>query len=143
MADRATKLAPYVERLVENGYAQERLSDAASSLQAAYERASKRRVKASRDEKLRRQVRDAAQALSEATNALRTGRKKPKKRWGRRLLVVLGLGALAGAAALAVSEDLRKSLLGSGEPGAGEEPGSVNATESPAGAAASSPAEGG
>jgi hypothetical protein len=110
--DAATRVGPYLQRLIDNRYAQDNLRQAAASIQAAYERASKRRVKVSRDEKLRRQVRDATRSVSEAAAALRANRKKPKRRWGRRLLVLLGLGALGAAAALAASEDLRRKVSG-------------------------------
>jgi hypothetical protein len=110
--DAATRVGPYLQRLIDNDYAQDNLRQAAASIQAAYERASKRRVKVSRDEKLRRQVRDATRSVSEAAAALRANRKKPKRRWGRRLLVLLGLGALGAAAALAASEDLRRKVSG-------------------------------
>ena len=93
----------YAQQLIDNGYAQDNLREAAESIRAAYQRAQKRRVKPSRDEKLRRQVRDAAQSLGEAASALRSGRKRPKKRWGRRIAIVLGVGALAAAAAMAAS----------------------------------------
>jgi thiamine pyrophosphate-dependent acetolactate synthase large subunit-like protein len=116
--DTAARIRPYVERLVENDYVQENIRDAAANLRAAYARASKRRVKPARDEKLRRQVRQAAVSLNEATQALRSGRRKPKRRPARRLLIVLGVGALGAAAALAASEDLRRKLFG-GESKAG------------------------
>jgi hypothetical protein len=82
-----------------------------ASLRAAYRRASKRRVEPTRDEKLRRQVREAARSLTEAASALKTGRQKPKRRRGRRLIVVLALG-VGGAAALLAAR--RKLLGGSG-----------------------------
>ena len=110
--DVMARMGPYLERLVENGQAQGNLRDAAASLRAAYERASKRRVKASRDEKIRRQLRNAAQSLSEASKALTADRTRSKGRRARRLLIVLGIVALGAAAALAASEDLRNKLLG-------------------------------
>jgi hypothetical protein len=114
--DVMARMGPYLERLVENGYAQDNLRDATANLRAAYERASKRRVKAARDEKIRRQLRNAAQLLGEATKALTADRTRSKGRRGRRLLIVLGIVALGAAAALAASEDLRNKLLGE-EPG--------------------------
>jgi hypothetical protein len=105
-------MGPYLERLVENGQAQGNLRDAAASLRAAYERASKRRVKAARDEKIRRQLRNAGQSLSEATRALTAERKRSKGHRAKRLLIVLGVVALGAVAALAASEDLRNKLLG-------------------------------
>jgi hypothetical protein len=59
-----------------------------------------------------RQIREAALSLTEAAKALKSGRQKPKKRRGRRLLILLGLGAAGVVAALAASEDLRNKVLG-------------------------------
>jgi hypothetical protein len=108
------KAALYAERLIENAYVQENLANAAKSLRAAYDRASKRRVKPASDEKLYQQVRQAALSIGEAARALKAGRTKPKRRRGRRLLVVLGLGVAGAGAALAVSEELRSKLLSGG-----------------------------
>jgi len=108
----ASDVGRYAQRLLENEYAQEQLGQAVESLRAAYRRASKRRVEPARDEKLRRQVRQAVQSLGEAGQALQSGRRRPKRRLGRRLLVVVGLGAVGAAAAVALSDELRERLLG-------------------------------
>jgi hypothetical protein len=128
----ASRAGVYLERLLDNNYAQEQLGEAVEKLRAAYARASKRRVQPARDEKLRRQVRDATLSLSEAAKALKTGRKKPERRKGRRALMVVGIGAVGAAAALAASEDLRKKLF------AGESP----ADQAGDGDHAAAPAEG-
>jgi hypothetical protein len=107
----ASEAGQYLEQLLDNSYVQERLGEAAENLGAAYRRASKRRVEPTRDKKLHRQVRNAALSLTEAAKALKTGRKRPKRRKGRRALMFLGIGAFAAAAALAASEDLRKKLF--------------------------------
>ena len=107
-SDTASRAAPYLQGLVENEYVQENLSEAFSSLRAAYGRVSGRRaVDAADDKKLRRQVREAAGSLREAAVALKTGRKKPKKKRGRMLLLVAG-GAVA---TLALNEGLRQRAL--------------------------------
>jgi len=111
-SDYPDKAGVYAQRLIDNEYVQENLVQAAESLRAAYRRASKRRVEPARDEKLRRQVRQAALSLREAASALQSGRSKPKKRRGRRVLVVLAVGAGAAAAILASNEELRRKLLG-------------------------------
>jgi hypothetical protein len=85
----------WIERILENDYAQDQLRDGVRNLRAAYERASKRRVKASRDDRVRRQVTAAASSITEAAKAFSANRRKPKPRWGRRLLI---LGAVGGAA---------------------------------------------
>jgi len=105
---------PLLERAIGNRYAQENLQDAAEKLRAAYRRASKRRVEPTRDEKLREQLRQAALSITEAGRAIKTGRQRPRKRWGRRVLVVIGLGAVGVAAALAASEEIRRTVLGDG-----------------------------
>jgi hypothetical protein len=112
-SDTTARITPYIEELLENGYARENLRDAARNIRGAYGRARKRRAKAARDEKLRRQVQSAAGSLAEAGRALRSGRRTPRKRWGRRLLFLLGLGVAAAGIALAADEELRASILGS------------------------------
>jgi hypothetical protein len=108
----AAKAGTYAQRLIENEYVQENLAQAAESLRAAYRRASKRHVEPTRDEKLRRQVREAALSFREAASALQSGRRKPKKRRGRRVLIVLAIGAGAAAGVLASNEELRNKLFG-------------------------------
>jgi chemotaxis response regulator CheB len=113
-ADRAAGLGRVAERLLENQYAQENLREAAEGLRTAYRRASKRRVKPAEDKKLHEQVRSAAASISEAASAVRDGRRKPKRRVGKRLLIVVGVAA-GGAAAVAVgmNDELRAKLFGS------------------------------
>ncbi|MFL5893315.1 MAG: hypothetical protein ACJ75I_11310 [Solirubrobacterales bacterium] len=112
MASKADRAGTYAQRLLENDYVQENILRAADSLRAAYRRASKRRVEPTRDEKFRGQVRDAALSLREAASALQTGRRKPKRKKGRRLAIVLGIGIAGAAVALAANEELRNRILG-------------------------------
>lgn len=105
----------YANRLLENDYVQDKLREAGGKLRAAKQRASRRRVDTATDEKLRRQVRDAALALSEAASAFRADRTKPKPGWGRRLAVLAGVGVAGAAVALAASDDLRTALFGNDE----------------------------
>ena len=113
-SDTATSVTSFLERALDNRYAQENLSDAAENLRAAYRRASKRRVEPTRDKKLREQLRQAALSITEAGSAFKTGRQKPRKRWGRRVLVVIGVGTVGAAAALTASDELRNTVLGDG-----------------------------
>jgi hypothetical protein len=108
----ASRAGTYFDRLLENTYAQDRLLEAIENLRVASRRASKRGVEPARDEKLRRRVRQAALSVTEAAKALKSGRKKPDRRKGRRALILLGIGAAGAAAALAASEDLRNKLFG-------------------------------
>lgn len=129
--DRAAMAGIYAQRLIENEYVQENLAEAADRLRAAYKRASKRRVEPTRDKKLRRQIRDAALSLREATNALQSGRRKPKKRRGRRLVLVLILGAGAAAAIVASNEELRRKVLGGDSPDQTVQPSSPSKSQEP------------
>ena len=109
----ASRLGPYVERLLQNAYVQDNLLDAVENLREAYERAQKRRVEPARDEKIRRQLRQSVLSLQKAGEALKSGRQKPKKRGAKRTLVFASLGAVGVAAALAASEELRSKLFDS------------------------------
>jgi hypothetical protein len=120
-SESASRLGPYVERLLQNAYVQDNLLDAVENLRGAYERAQKRRVEPARDEKIRRQLRQSALSLQKAGEALKSGRQKPKKRRGKQTLVLVSLGAVGVAAALAASEELRSKLfdsVGQGDDGA-------------------------
>jgi hypothetical protein len=134
MGSKADRAGTYAQRLIENDYVQENLLRAADSLRAAYRRASKRHVEPTRDEKLRRQVRQAALSLREAASALQADRRKPKKKRGRRVLVVLVIGAGAAAAIVASNDELRNALFGGDASTDG-----ASVTESPATANSSTP----
>jgi hypothetical protein len=113
ITDVSTKLGPIAEELLENSYARENLRESAEKLRDAYGRAQKRRVKPSRDRKLRAQFEQAIAAFDEGSAALLSGRRKPR-RTGRRLVLGLAaLGAAAFGAALAMNEELRASVFGS------------------------------
>jgi hypothetical protein len=113
VANMTSRLAPLVEEALDNRYARDELREGVEKLRDAYERTRKRRVKPSRDRKLRRQFEAAIAALDEGTAALVSGRKKPR-RAGRKLVVTVLVVAGAGAgAALAFNEDLRNSVFSS------------------------------
>jgi hypothetical protein len=131
--DYTEKAGVYAQRLVDNEYVQDNLAHAAENLRAAVRRASKRRVEPTTDEKIRQQVRQAAQSLSEAASALKTGRTRPKRRRGRRVLVVLVVGAGAAAAVVASNDELRNKLLG------GASGGDQESATTPAGANSETP----
>jgi hypothetical protein len=110
--DIPSKLKPFAEELLDNTYARDNLQEGAEKLRDAYERSRKRRVKPSKDRKLRKQLEAAIAAIDEGTAALASGRKQPK-RTGRNLLLVLLGAAVAGAAAvLATNDELRGKVLG-------------------------------
>jgi hypothetical protein len=113
ITDARSRFAPLAEELLENRYARENLRESAEKLQEAYARARKRRVKPSRDRKLRAQFEEAIAAFDEGSAALLSGRRKPRRK-GRKLVVAaLAVGAAGAGAALAFSEDLRDSVAGS------------------------------
>jgi hypothetical protein len=93
--------------LIENPYVQQNLRQGIDKLQAAYRRMGKRRVEPTRDERLRRQVISAARSLGEAGRALQSGRRKPERRWRTRLIVIGGLTAAGGVAAVWANESQR------------------------------------
>jgi hypothetical protein len=93
------RITPYLDEVLENSYAREQLRDGAANLRSAIERSRKGRVKSARDKKLSREVKAAAAALGEGARALANGREKPKRRWPKRLLVVLVGGGAAAVAA--------------------------------------------
>lgn len=111
----AARLAPYVEQLIEDDSARKELRKGATKLRDAYGRSRKGRVKATSDRKLRRQLIAAASALGTGARSTVKGAQEPERHWGRRLLGLLGLGAVAAGVALALNEDLRDKLFGSGE----------------------------
>jgi hypothetical protein len=108
-----SRLPSLAEELLDNRYARDNLREGAEKLRDVYGRAQKRRVKPSRDRKLRRQFEAAIVALDEGTAALASGRKKPKRAGRQVVLAILAVTGAAAAAALALNEDLRNSVLGS------------------------------
>ena len=107
-AARSAGSNPYVRRLIEDEELRGNVRDAFEAARHAYQRMSngKGPVKAiTEDKKVQRDLRSAAGSLREASDQIRGKRKR--RRWGR-LLVVAVLGA---ALAIALSEDLRKTVL--------------------------------
>jgi len=86
--DTASRLIPYIEELLDNEQARENLREGVNQLRAAYERSTKRRVKATHD-------------------------RKSERRRGRRLVWLLGIGTFGAGLVLAANKDLRSSLFGS------------------------------
>lgn len=58
-----SRLTPYARGVFDNPEVQDQLRRGAERLRSAYMRSRKRRIKAARDEKLRRQAREGAVAL--------------------------------------------------------------------------------
>lgn len=113
-AARAARRNRYIERLIEDEQLRANLLAAYAAARSAYGRMSNGKP-ASRaifeDRKLQRELRDAAKSLHEAAEALREPPRKAKRRRrggaGRKLMLLL----VAGALALACSEQLRGKVL--------------------------------
>jgi hypothetical protein len=113
MPDRSLEgLAPYVERFLDNSYARENVDEAVSALRAAYRRAARKGAAAPADRKFRDRVTEAVIAMRESADALQSGRRRPKGRLRKRVLLIAGAAVAAAGLAVALSEDLRNSLLG-------------------------------
>lgn len=115
-ADRAADLYsaarenPYVRRLIEDEELRDTLRNAFDAARGAYSRAAGNgnAVKAvTSDKKVQKDLRSAAESLREASEQLRAPKKRKKSRLGRLIL----FGLVAGAVALILSEDARKTVL--------------------------------
>jgi hypothetical protein len=109
-AGKAARSNPYVQRLIDDDDLRDNLRTAYESARKAYERMSNGKGPAKAifdDKKTQRQLKEAATSLREAADSLRGANKR--RRGGRRggLLLLL----VAGVAALALSEGLRKKVL--------------------------------
>jgi adenylosuccinate synthase len=108
-AGNAVRSNEYVQRLVEDEDLRDNLRTAFDSARKAYARINgKGPMKAlTEDKKTQKELKEAASSLRDAAEALRGGKKKRKRRFGKLLLV----GIVGGGLALALSEDLRKKAL--------------------------------
>jgi len=101
---------PYVQRLIEDEELRDSIRKAFQAARGAYGRATSNgsAVKAvTSDKKVQRDLREAAENLRDASEALRAPMKRKKSKLGRLVLL-----ALVGAGlALIFSEDARKSVL--------------------------------
>ena len=107
-AGKAAKDNAYIQRLIEDEDLRENLKTAYESARNAYTRMAngKGPTAALNDKKTQKQLRDAATSLREAADSLREA-KKPRRRKGRGLLlIIVGVGM-----AFALSEGLRKKAL--------------------------------
>jgi len=107
------KANPYIQRLIEDAKLRENVSRAVESTKSAYDRLSNGKTPARallEDRKLQGDLRDALEALRDATIALTEAPKKRARkgmRLGRKLMIV----SLGGALAVASSEKLRSKVL--------------------------------
>jgi hypothetical protein len=107
-----TKASPYIKRLIEDSELRDNIRTALDSSKRAYERLQRSKAPQKAlldDKKLQKELRNAGEALKEASAALTEGPKKKAKkgRLGRKLLLVL----VGAGVALAASEKLRSKVL--------------------------------
>jgi hypothetical protein len=91
-----------------------------------------KKVRPSRDRKLRKQVETAIKAIDEGTAALASGRRRPSHKGRNAVLGLLVVTAAGTAAALAVSENLRGQVFGSAKALGDEIAGSDSESPTPA-----------
>lgn len=108
----AAKENPYVQRVIEDDELRDNVRVAFEAARQAYERISSGKAPAkviADDKRFHKDLQTAAEAIKDAGNALREGPKKKKRsgRLGRKLLLLV----VAGALAMALSEDLRSKVL--------------------------------
>jgi hypothetical protein len=109
----ATGASPYVQRVVEDAELRENVRIAVDNAKSAYGRLTNGKKPAAKvldDKKLHKEIRQAAEALRDAGQALREGPKKQKRRrrgFGKLLL----LGIVGAGLAIALSEGLRNKVL--------------------------------
>lgn len=107
-AGQALRDNPYVQRLVEDDDLRDELRAAFESARKAYGRIdSKGPQKALEDKKVQRDLKQAADSLKSAADALREPKKRKRGGFGRLVLLTL----VGAGLALALSEDLRKKVL--------------------------------
>jgi hypothetical protein len=107
----ATGASPYVQRVIEDAELRENVRVALDNAKKAYGRLTngKPASKVLDDKKLHKEVRQAAESLRDAGQALREGPKKKKRRGGFGKLLLLGI--IGAGAAVALSEGLRNKVL--------------------------------
>ena len=100
---------PYVQRLIEDEDLRDNLRASFDAARDAYDRASgaKNPSQVLEDKRLQKDLRNASENFRAAADALREPDKKDKSTLGRLLMIAI-VGAIL---ALALSEDLRKTVL--------------------------------
>ena len=113
-AARAARHNRYIERLIEDEELRNSLIAAYGAARSAYGRMSNGKPASTalfEDRKLQKELRDAANSLRDAANSLREPPRKARKRRRGGIGRKLALLVVAGALALALSEDLRSKVL--------------------------------
>ncbi len=102
---------PYVRRLIEDAELRDSMRRAFESARIAYGRLNNGKAPTKalfEDKKLQKELRNTAEALREASNALREPKKRRRRGGIGRALLILTVGAIV---AIALSESLRSKLL--------------------------------
>jgi hypothetical protein len=108
-----TKANPYIQRLIDDSTLRDNVRTAIDSTKSAYDRLMNGKTPAKAlidDKKLQADLRQAAEAVRDATKALAEAPKRSArkgKRLGRKLLIIV----VGGGAALVGSEKLRSKVL--------------------------------
>jgi hypothetical protein len=108
----ATGASPYVQRVVEDAELRENVRIAIDNAKSAYGRLTNGKKPAAKvldDKKLHKEMRQAAEALRDAGQALREGPKKKKRRGGFGKLILLTF--VGAGLAIGLSEGLRNKVL--------------------------------
>ena len=103
---------PYVQRLIQDEDLRDNIRTAYESGRSAYSRLNNGKAPAKAlldDKKLHRELQNAADSLRSASEALREGPKKKKRKGGIGRLLLLAI--VGGAVAIGVSSDLRNKVL--------------------------------
>ena len=103
---------PYVQRLIQDEDLRENIRTAYESGRSAYSRLNNGKAPAKAlldDKKLHKDLQAASDALRDASEALREGPKKRKRKGGIGRLLLLAI--VGGGVALGVSSDLRNKVL--------------------------------
>ncbi len=103
---------PYVQRLIQDEELRNNIRTAYDSGRSAYARLNNGKGPAKAildDKKLHRDLQAASDALRDASDALREGPKKKKRKGGIGRLLLMSI--VGGGVALAVSSDLRNKVL--------------------------------
>ncbi len=111
-AGAAATASPYVQRLIQDPELRDNLRVAYESGRNAYDRLSNGKGPGKAlldDKKLHKDLKNAADSLRDASEALRDGPRKKKRKGGLGRLLLLTI--VGGAVALAVSEDARNKVL--------------------------------
>ena len=107
-----TGASPYVQRLIQDEELRDNIRTAYDSGRSAYHRLNNGKAPAKAlldDKKLHKDLQRAADSLRDASDALREGPKKRKRKGGIGKLLFIAL--IGGAVALGVSSDLRNKVL--------------------------------